>query len=405
MKRWALWVSFAGAVWGAFFSILSVTQHMRIARDGLAEASFCAISETINCDIVNASSYSEFLGVPLSWWGLCYYAVLGFIAIRQALSKRDDRTSVAVAWFISAGGILYSIYLAYISFFVLEVLCLECLAMYLANIVLFVFLFVALGIPLGGAARFIRDYALAAIGRPSNLDFKPRVIKHAVAIGIAFLLGWLIMLAVSAEGRKGEAAASVDEKLSAFYMQSLHDIEVEPGWAVWGNPDAKVTIVEFSEYQCPFCRVAAFGVKPFLQEFKDDILYYFVNFPLDSACNEEMTRPMHPQACFAARAGICAQKFGRFWKFHDELFRQQSKLSRKRILDIAESMGMGSEEMQACIDSPETGARLKDELKAGHRIYISGTPSIYLDGRKLRYWRDPKFMRAAVEEEIERTSK
>jgi len=405
MKRWALWVSFAGAVWGALFSILSVTQYFRIAREGLVETSFCAISDTINCDIVHASSYADFLGVPIAWWGLCYYAVLGFIALRQALSRREERASVAVAWFMSLGGILYSVYLACISVFVLEVLCLECTAMYLANIVLFVFLFVSLGVPIGGAVRFVRDYALSVFGRPSNLDFKPRVVKHAIAIGIVFLLCWLVMLAFSAKETSGEAAASVDEKLRAFYMQSLHDIELNPEWAVWGNPDAKVTIVEFSEYQCPFCRIAAFTVKPFLREFKDDIRYYFVNFPLDSTCNEQMPRPMHQQACFAAIAGICAQKFGRFWKFHDELFREQSRLSRERILDIAESMGMLRGEMQACIDSPETAARLKDELGAGHRIYVSGTPSIYLDGRKLRYWREPDFLRAVVKEELRRTGK
>jgi protein-disulfide isomerase len=306
---------------------------------------------------------------------------------------------------MSIGGIFYSLYLAYISFFILEVLCLECMAMYLANIVIFVFLFASLGIPLGGARRFVRDYVLAVVGKPSNLGFKPKLVKQAIAIGVVFLLGWLAMLAISAEEKEGAAAASIEEKLRAFYMRSLHDIKVDPAWAVWGNPEAEVTIVEFSEYQCPFCRIAAFSVKPFLQEFKDEIRYYFVNFPLDSACNEEMTRAMHPQACFASKAGICAQKFGRFWKFHDELFREQSKLSRKRILDIAEKMGMARDLMQECIDSPETRARLKEELEAGHRIYVSGTPSIYLDGRKLRYWRDPKFLRAVVEEEIEKSSR
>ena len=145
---------------------------------------------------------------------------------------------------MSIGEILYSIYLACISIFVLEVLCLECTAMYLANAILFVFLFAALGMPVGCAARFIRDYALAVLGKPSNLDFKPRLLRHAIAIGIVFLLSWLIMLALSAEKGRGEDAASVGEKLSAFYMQSLHDIEVNPAWAVSGNPDAKVTIVD-----------------------------------------------------------------------------------------------------------------------------------------------------------------
>ncbi len=398
MRRWALWVSFASAVWGAVFSILSTAQHLRIASEGLVQESFCAISETINCDIVNASSYSEFLGVPIAWWGLCYYAVLGLISIVAALSRREMRASVAIAWFMSAGGILYSAFLAYIAFFVLEVLCLECLAMYLANTGLFVFLFVALGVPAGMLFAFVRDWVLAALGRPSNLGFRPRVVSHAIAIAIVFLLGWLVMASIS--GGKGADKASVDEELRAFYAQSLADIDVNPEWAVWGNPDARVTIVEFSEYQCPFCRMAAFSVKPFLHEFKDDVRYYFVNFPLDSSCNDQVKRPMHPFACFAARAGICAQEAGRFWEFHDELFREQRKLSQKRILDIAESMGMGRAAMQACIDSAETGARLGREIKEGQKIYVSGTPSLYLDGRKLKYWRDPKFLRAAVKREI-----
>jgi len=398
MKRWALWVSFASAVWGAVFSILSTTQHLRIASEGLVQESFCAISETINCDIVNASSYSEFLGVPIAWWGLCYYAVLGFISLIAALSRREKRASVAIAWFMSAGGILYSAFLAYIAFFVLEVLCLECMAMYLANMGLFVFLFMALGIPAGMVPAFIRDWVLAALGRPSNLGFRPRVVSHAIAIAIAFLLGWLVMASMT--GGKGADRSSVDGKLRAFYAQTPSDIDVDPEWAVWGNPDAGVTIVEFSEYQCPFCRMAAFGVKPFLHEFKDDVRYFFVNFPLDPSCNDQVKRPMHAFACFAAKAGICAQKAGRFWKFHDELFREQRELSQKRILDIAESMGMDRGEMQECIDSAETGARLRREVEEGQKIHVSGTPSIYLDGLKLRYWQDPKFLRAAVRRAI-----
>lgn len=402
MKRWALWISFAGAALGAFFSILATTQHLRIAREGLDQASFCAISDTINCDIVQASSYSEFLGVPIAWWGLCYYSILGFIAILAALSHRERRPSVAFAWFMSIGGIFYTLFLAYVVLAILEVTCIECMAMYLANITLFVFLFVALGIPIGGLFRFVRDYVLAVFKRPSNLDFKPRIVKHVASVSIVFLLGWIAISSITAEEVKRDRA-SVDEKLKAFYMQSLHRIDVNPEWAVWGNPDAKVTIVEFSEYQCPFCRVAAFNVKPYLHEFKDDVRYYFVNYPLDSSCNDQMKRQMHPLACFAAKAGICMQGLGKFWKFHDKLFRDQSKLSRKRIMDIAESMGANSDELQRCIESSETDSRVRQEIKAGQDIYVTGTPSLFLDGRKLKYWRDPKFLRAAIESEIERT--
>ncbi len=405
MKRWALVVSAAGALFGAILSILSTLQHLRIASEGLERASFCAISDTINCDIVNASSYASFLGVPISWWGLCYYMVLGFLALFAFFSKKERRASVSVAWFMSCGGILYSIFLAYVSAIILGVVCIECVGMYLANIVLFVFLFIALNIPIGGMPRFIRDYIKAVFGKESNLGFKPKIIKHAIVIGAVFLIGWILITTIPAKETNRYGAASIDEKLDAFYMRSLHDLQVNPEWAVWGDPNAKVTIVEFSEYQCPFCRIAAFNIKPYLQEFKKDVRYYFVNFPLDNACNDMMERPMHPLACYAAKAGICAQERGDFWCFHDDLFRSQSALSKKRILDLAAKKGWDRNEFEACINSPETDARVKREIAAARSIYVTGTPTILLNGRKLRYWRDPKFLQKVVKEEIKRVKK
>ncbi|MFH1829658.1 MAG: thioredoxin domain-containing protein [Pseudomonadota bacterium] len=400
MRRWALIVAFFSALLGVVLSILSTLQHFRIMSEGLERASFCAISDTINCDIVNASSYSTFLGVPIAWWGLCYYAVLGFLALFAFFSKKERRANISVAWFMSCGSILYSIFLAYVALVILEVVCIECMGMYVANIILFIFLFIALNIPIGGLVRFIRDYVRAVFGKASNLGFKPRIIGHAIGIGAVFLVGWGIIATVSAKETKAYDNVSPDEKLSAFYMRSLHDIEANPEWAVWGNPDAKVTIIEFSEYQCPFCRIAALNVKPYLQEFKDDVRYYFVNFPLDNACNDEMKQPMHPLACYAAKAGICAQERGDFWCFHDDLFRNQKSLSKKKILDLVKKHAWDVKEFEACIESPKALARVKREIEAARSIYVTSTPTILLNGRKLRYWRDPKFLQRVVKEEI-----
>jgi uncharacterized membrane protein/predicted DsbA family dithiol-disulfide isomerase len=400
-----LWTAFSGACIGALFSIFSTIQHLRIANEGLEKESFCAISDVINCDIVNASSYSEFLGIPIAWWGLCYYVVLGFLALFAALSSRERKPGIAIAWFLSVGGIFYSAFLAYIAMYVLGVVCIECLAMYVANIILVVSLFIALGVPVAQLPMFVRDYALAVFGKPSNLAFKPSIFKHAIGIGAVFALGWIVMSSVVAGRAGGEDRASVDDKLRAYYAQSLHAIDVDPGWAVWGNPEAKVTIVEFSEYQCPFCRVAAFNVKPSLREFRDDVRYFFVNFPLDSSCNDELKRPMHPLACFAARAAVCAEAEGKFWPFHDALFRNQSRLTKKFIIEAAEKLGLDGKAFEACADSAKAAERVSRDLAVGRKIYVSGTPTIFLNGRKLTYWRDRKFLHAVVKEEIERKRK
>jgi protein-disulfide isomerase/uncharacterized membrane protein len=406
IRRWALWAAVAAAAVGVAFAVLSTHNWLRIRSEGLEQASYCALSATINCDLVSASSYAAFLGVPIAWWGVCFYAAVGGLALLCALSRRDRRATAAAAWFLSCGGLLYSFYLAYISFYVLGVLCVECMGMYAANIALFLLLFAALGVPSTATARFVRDYAMALVGRSSNLGFRPQALGHALAVALVFLVGWGIFASVEAKGKEERpTGASVDEKVKAFYMQSLHDIPIDPRWPVWGNPDAKVTIVEFSEYQCPFCRLSAFEVKPYLTEFRRDIRYYFVNYPLDNSCNDLLQRPMHPIACEASRAGLCAQERGDFWGFHDELFRNQRQLSESKILDIAAERGWDRDEFSRCMESAEMDGRVRSDVAVGRKIYIEGTPSIFLDGRKLKYWRDPEFLQAIIREEIKRSSK
>ncbi|MFA4974333.1 MAG: vitamin K epoxide reductase family protein [bacterium] len=405
MKKWALWAAIAAAVLGLVSAALATFQRFRIYREGLEKPSFCAFSETVNCDTVNASSYSEFLGVPIAWWGVCFYAAIAGLALFAALSRKDKRATVSAAWFMSCGGIAYSAFLAYISFFVLRVLCVECMAMYLANILLFLFLFAALGIPVGSAARFVKDYALAVFGRRSNLGFSPAVVRHAVAVGAVFFVGWIAISQVQAKGGAGMSKTGLDEKVKAFSMQSLSEIEIDPEWPVWGNPDAAVTLVEFSEYQCPFCRMAAFNVKPYLNEFKGDIRYYFVNFPLDNSCNDDMERPMHPYACYAARAAYCAEKRGDFWAFHDDLFRSQAGMNEEKILGLAEKRGWDREDFLGCVNSPEADESVRRDIEAGRKIYITGTPTLYLNGRKLKYWRDSKYLQALVKQEIRKAKK
>ena len=404
MRKGVLIAAAVVALLGAIVAGVSTSQHMRLKEKGFEEASFCVLSETVNCDIVNASSYSEFLGIPTAAWGFVFYCCLAGMALIAAFS-RDGRATGTIAWFMSVGGILYSAWLAYIAFFVLGVVCVECLALYAVGLALVVLLFVALRLPFGGIMRFFIDYAKAVFGRPSNLGFKPRVVKHAVAIALVFALGFGIMQSIQAKETDGEDKVPVDEKVAAFALQSLYSIEPQAGWPVWGNPNAKVTIVEYSDFQCPFCRVAAFNVKPYLQEFKDDIRYYFVNFPLDNACNKEMQQPMHPFACMAAKAAICANGRGDFWGFHDELFRRQRGMNEETILAVGEQRGWTKEELKACIDAPETEAEVQREIESARKIFVTGTPSLFLNNRKLKYWKDSDFLQAVVKEEVRKAKK
>lgn len=404
MRKWALFVVAVAAVLGVIVATISVSQHIRIQREGLEKASFCAISEKINCDIINASSYAEYLGMPTAAWGASFYLLVVAISLICVVFKKQLRSTVFLLWLMSCAGIALSAYLAHIAVNVLGVVCIECLAMYLINILIFVFLFVALKIPIGGFVRFVIEYIKAIVKKPTTLEFKPYFGRHAMIFAAFFLACWIVMQAVSVKAEiKNDV--SVDEKVRAFYMQSLHTVEPEPGWQMWGNPEAKVTVVEFSEFQCPFCKTAAFNVRPRLAEFKDKIRFYFVNYPLDQACNADLERPMHKYACFAAKAGICAAKRGDFWGFHDELFRNQRGIDEEKILAIAQKHDWDKGEFSACIASSEVEEQVKTDLEVGRRAHIDGTPAIFVNNRMLRYWSDAKFLQTIIAEEIKKAEK
>ena len=399
MQKKALLVAAAAALAGILLAGHSTYRHFRIQLEGVAEESYCSINEKIDCDVVNASSYSEVLGVPIAWWGIIFYLLVGGLALYARRSPDERRSAAAFAWLLSLGSLPYCAFLAYVTVFVLKAVCLECIGMYVVSLAFAASLYPPLGRPWGEAHVFLRDYALAALGAPSRLGFSPALPKYILLAALAYLSGWGAMAA--AQHKLGpKQQTSVEDKLLEFGKEPVARIAVDPAWPAWGNPKARVTLVEFSEFQCPFCRMSAFQVRPYLQEFKDDVRFYFVSFPLDVSCNPAVQATAHPMACAAAKAGVCAQQRGDFWSFHDELFRKQAKLAPSLLLDLAAARGWDKDAFLACIESPETLARVQKDVSAGAALGITGTPALYLDGRRLRKWKDPEFIRKALRQEI-----
>jgi len=386
-------------------AIMSTVQHFRLLSFGFETESFCVISDKINCDLVNGSTYSMFLGVPVAWWGTLYYGLLALMSFFAASSRKVRKATVSIAWFMSLAGLPYCAYLAYIAAVVIGAVCIECLGMYAVSVICAIGFFFALKIPVIRAPHFVWNYAKAFFGKTNDLGFKHSVWGHAIVIGLVFGIGWIAMM----NYQTGKTAYKkskfwLNEQLRSHYTQPIYPLEIDPKWPTWGNPGANVKIIEFSEFQCPFCKLASFTIKPYLQEFRNDIAYYFVNFPLDSNCNPDVPNQMHPYACYMARAAICADKKGEFWKFHDVLFRNQSELSRKFALEVAhDKFGWNKSEFAQCIDSSETRERLASQIDAGRKMKLRGTPAVFINGRRIRNWQDKHFLQTLVKEEIKRS--
>jgi len=139
-----------------------------------------------------------------------------------------------------------------------------------------------------------------------------------------------------------------------------------------GPATAPITLVEFSDFQCPYCAVAVGEINALLKTYPNQIKLIFKQFPLET----------HPQADLAAAAAIAAQKQDKFWVMHDAMFAHRDDLSRKNILVLAKASGLDLERFEADIDSTEVRETVVRDVQDGDRAHVEGTPTVFINGQK-----------------------
>ncbi len=402
LKKGALWGGVAAAVVGGGLSLYATILTYEIARQGIVDPSGCSLNDWINCDVAHASSYAMFLGVPVAWWGFLFYlwtALATFYAVRTS-NREGAAGAVAVTWVLSLGAVLFSVYKAF-HLMALGVLCLVCLGMYAANLAIAIFLPIGLGLSLKDAGSFLVNYVKELMGKPSELSFSLQPLRYGIFALALFGLGF-----IGIKGYEGNAVQQqkldLDRVLKAHFRPTPVPLEPPADAPVWGNPDAPIKIIEFADFQCPACRESAFHLRSALFEFRDDVALYFVNFPLDNTINPLLQRQIHIQAGPAARAAVCAQEFGDFWGYHDDLFRNQPSLGPNLYLKLAADRGWDMDAFAECLNGEASLERVKRDVELGMSISVPSTPSIFVNGRRMAYWRNTDFVRAVIREELSR---
>ena len=149
-----------------------------------------------------------------------------------------------------------------------------------------------------------------------------------------------------------------------------HEIPITKA-ALRGPKDAPVTIIEFSDFQCPYCAQATALVDQVLKAYPERVNFVYKNFPL----------PMHANADPAARAAIAAGKQGKFWEMHDELFRHAGDLSAPTLHALAEKLGLNVAAFDADMRSVSVKEQLDVEIRQGKVAGVRGTPTFFVNGR------------------------
>lgn len=146
------------------------------------------------------------------------------------------------------------------------------------------------------------------------------------------------------------------------------------GNPVRGPAAAKVTIVEFSDFQCPYCKRGKETVDEVMKAYPNDVKFVFKHLPL----------PFHPQARPGARAAVAAMRQGKFWEMHDALFENQEKLGEAFYLEQAKKLNLDLEKFKKDMASTETEEFIKADEEAAKKLGIGGTPSFAVNGVEVR---------------------
>lgn len=149
-------------------------------------------------------------------------------------------------------------------------------------------------------------------------------------------------------------------------------VQVAPDTArVRGNPQAKVMIVEFSDFQCPYCQRAETTLKSVLAKHGDAVAVSYRDMPLTG---------IHPMAMGAAQAGRCAGEQGKFWELHDAMFADQAGLDRNGLVAKAKTLNLDEKQFDACLTSEKYRAQVQQDAQEGSRLGINGTPAFFVNG-------------------------
>jgi protein-disulfide isomerase len=165
---------------------------------------------------------------------------------------------------------------------------------------------------------------------------------------------------------------------------------------VLGKPAAPVTIVEFSDFQCPFCARVRPTLKSLYDAYGDRVRIVWKDFPLTA---------IHPQAFVAAQAGNCAREQGKFWEYHDKLFANQQALQPEFLKRYAAETGLDAATFNACLDTAKYSDRVQQQIGAGTTLGVSATPSVFINGRMLNGAQPYEVFAAVIDEELERARK
>jgi len=381
------------AIVGLAASIAAAYVHYRLLFDPTYR-SFCDVSSSISCTQVYMSRFSTFRGVPVAVFGALWFVVAALLSLSGLTARQSVRESIPGYLFVlSTLALAVILYLGYASIVVLKTYCLLCLITYAAVIGLFIMSGAATSIPMTTLPRrAMRDVRVLA-GSPL-----------AITLAVLFFAGAASTLAFfPREGEAGSQSGASPAPSQAQTSEFERVMATQPRVPIVIPTDgAKVLIVDFSDFQCPFCKQAFYAYKPILAKYETQqpgaVKFVLKDYPLDSECNVNVTGGgPHPSACEAAVAVRLAQTHGRMDAMEEWLFQNQPSLTPPTVRQAAHDVGQVND-----FDSKYafTLELVKGDIALGHQLGVRSTPTLFINGVKFEGVLGTQYFEQAIAYEL-----
>ena len=404
MTRVKTMVMAAFAALGLVASAASTWVHYQILNDP-TYASFCDVNATFSCTQAYTSRFGAVAGVPIALVGLLFFGgVLGLIAFgaRSAATRENVAGYVFV---LSTLGLAAVLYLAYASYFILNVVCVLCVGTYVAVLGLFL---------LSGAST---RFPMTSVPKRAMNDLRS---PGALIAAIVFLavsaaaVAWFPEQRVTAAAGEPAAGQAPGQPASAAQIPAADPGQVQkleqylaaqPRIPVMVPSDgAAVVVVKFNDYQCPGCGQTYRDYKPVIAKWNKEapgkVKFITKDYPLERECNQFVPQDLHPGACEAAVAVRLAREKGKGEAMEDWLVANQPALNAETVKKAAATVGGVTDFDKRYAAQLEL---VKADIAQGQQLKVTGTPTFFVNGMRMPGMR-PEYFDAMIAWEMKRVA-
>lgn len=392
-SRWQLPLAALLSLLGLLLALRLTFQHFAVVTTGTPSG--CNFGGAWNCDLVSSGEYSELFGVPLSHLGALFYVFAGLLSLLGMLRESLRSRMHGLLLLLAGKGAVISLGLFALSTLVIHALCLYCVGLYVVSAALLLIL-----LPGGRSAlRELRSIQIAEALR------SPAVVLLLIG-GLSGALG--SMLAIRHLLQSQRTAAQLAATLAAKHAQALPDKPGLPPLDIPSAPSqgprgAPVTLVEVSDFECPYCQKASVLVEQLQALYPGQLRVVFRHFPLDEACNPLVKRKFHDHACAAARTAYCAGQQGKFFEMAHKLFGGAAEDDDHTPL--ARELGLDLAAFARCLLSPEAQSTIVGDISTASQHGVRGVPVMFLNGRQVKGAQPLETYRQIIDEELAKARK